>query len=238
MFRTIRLSCSFRMNDRPDMRTIPFILILGAMCTTQACTGGPSSAEHHAPDQLPVTTAQKDLSGLSKAWFASGCFWCVEEVYESVEGVEEAISGYSGGPEPNPTYEQVSSGRTGHAETVEVYYDPEVVSFETLVKVFFESHDPTTMNGQGPDAGTQYRSIAFYRTAEEKAIIEKTIAELNASEQYDAPVVTEVKAFEQFWPAEDYHQNYVRQNPDERYVRGVSIPRFERFKKAMPEVLK
>ncbi|MCB1106416.1 MAG: peptide-methionine (S)-S-oxide reductase MsrA, partial [Cephaloticoccus sp.] len=140
--------------------------------------------------------------------------------------------------EENPTYAQVGSGSTSHAEAVMVYYDPKVVSYATLVKVFFASQDPTTPNRQGPDRGTQYRSIAFYRNAEEKAIIQEEIAALNASGKYSSPIVTEVVPFEKFWPAEDYHQDYVRHHPDEGYVRGVSIPRFERFKKAMPEVLK
>lgn len=220
------------------MRTISLLFLLGAMCATQACSGGASFNDRPASGDPVQDTPKKDLDGLTRAYFASGCFWCVEEVFESVSGVEEAISGYAGGAEPDPTYAQVSNGSTGHAETVEVFYDPEVVSFETLVNVFFASQDPTTKNRQGPDAGTQYRSIAFYQTAEEKAIIEKEIAALNASGKYASPIVAEVMAFERFWPAEDYHQDYVRHHPDESYVRGVSIPRFERFKKAMPEVLK
>jgi peptide-methionine (S)-S-oxide reductase len=198
-----------------------------------AGTTTPEMAEAPATEQQ-----QKDLSGLSRAYFASGCFWCVEEVFESVRGVEETVSGYAGGTEANPTYEEVGSGRTGHAESVEVFYDPKVVSYATLLKVFFASQDPTTPDRQGPDAGRQYRSIAFYRTPEENAAIEQEIKELNASGKYRSPIVTEVTAFTKFWPAEDYHQNYVRNHPNEGYVRGVSIPRFERFKQAMPEVLK
>jgi peptide-methionine (S)-S-oxide reductase len=211
-------------------------MLLPLLLSFLACTSGPS-ATSNADDSAPVPQ-RADLSGYSRAYFASGCFWCVEEVFESVRGVKETISGYSGGPERNPTYQQVSSGATGHAESVEVYYDPKVVSYATLVQVFFASQDPTTPNRQGPDAGTQYRSIAFYQSAAEKGTIEKIIAELNASGKYRSPIVTEVKAFEKFWPAEDYHQNYVRHHPDESYVRSVSIPRFERFKQAMPEVLR
>ncbi len=180
----------------------------------------------------------QDLSKLNKAYFAEGCFWCAEEVFESVRGVHEVISGYSGGTEKKPTYEDVGSGKTGHAEAIEVYYDPEVVSFETLVNVFFASQDPTTLNRQGPDAGTQYRSIAFYSNKDEKEQIENTIKTLNASGQYDAPIVTQVVPFEKFWPAEKYHQDYVKQNPENPYVQSVSQPRFERFKAKMPEVLK
>lgn len=195
------------------------------------------SPDNSAQEALNSESPQ-DLSGLSTAYFASGCFWCVEEVFESVKGVKEAVSGYAGGTEKNPTYQQVGNGSTGHAEAVEVFYDPKVVNYATLLKVFFNSQDPTTKNRQGPDAGAQYRSIAFYQTTEEKALIETMIKELDASGKYTSPIVTQVTSFEKFWPAEDYHQNYVRQHPDEGYVRGVSIPRFERFKKEMPEVLK
>lgn len=192
-------------------------------------------------DEQPATAPsgqKQDLAGLSTAHFAAGCFWCMEEVFQSVKGVKEVISGYSGGTAPNPTYEEVSSGRTSHAEAVEVYYDPKVVSYATLLKVFFASQDPTTPDRQGPDAGTQYRSIAFYNTPERKAQIEAYIKQLNASGQYDRPIVTQVVPFVKFWPAEAYHQDYVRRHPGDPYVQSVSIPRFERFKAKMPEVLK
>ena len=195
-------------------------------------------SSRNVQDTTLINESPQDLSGSSTAYFASGCFWCVEEVFESVKGVKEAVSGYSGGTEQNPTYQQVGSGSTGHAEAVEVFYDPEVVSYTTLIKVFFNSQDPTTKDRQGPDAGAQYRSIAFYQNQEEKGVIESMIKELDASGKYTSPIVTQVVSFEKFSPAEDYHQNYVRLHPNEGYVRGVSIPRFERFKREMPEVLK
>ena len=215
-------------------------MLLLSIALLTACTNAPTAVNAGSNDMGTATseTQQKDLSGYSTAYFASGCFWCVEEVFESVKGVAEAVSGYAGGTEKKPTYQQVGSGATGHAEAVQVYYDAKVVSYATLLKVFFASQDPTTPNRQGPDRGTQYRSIAFYQTPEEKAQIEKEIAALNASGKYSSPIVTEVSPFEKFWPAEDYHQDYVRQHPNESYVRSVSIPRFERFKQAMPEVLK
>lgn len=182
--------------------------------------------------------SSKKMGELSKAYFASGCFWCVEAVFESVKGVEEAVSGYSGGSEKNPTYQQVGAGRTGHAEAVEVYYDPEIVSYETLVKVYYGSHNPTTVNGQHPDFGPQYRSMILYTNDEEKKIAEEFKAKLDASEKYGAPIATEIVAFEKFWPAEDYHQNYERLNPNNSYVRNVSIPRLNRFKAKFPELLK
>jgi peptide-methionine (S)-S-oxide reductase len=180
----------------------------------------------------------KDLSGFQKAYFASGCFWCVEAIFESVKGVEEAVSGYAGGHTDDPTYESIGTGRTGHAESVEVYYDPEIVSYETLVKVFFSSHDPTTVNGQAPDYGTQYRSMILYQNESEKVIIEQMKTTLSASGNYNAPLATEIVPLEKFYPAEDYHQDYERKHPENPYVRSVSIPRLNKFKEALPNLLK
>ncbi|MGJ8759358.1 MAG: peptide-methionine (S)-S-oxide reductase MsrA [Polaribacter sp.] len=171
------------------------------------------------------------------AYFASGCFWCVEAIFESVSGVEEAVSGYAGGHTLNPTYKSIGTGKTGHSETVAVYYNPEKVSFKTLVTVFFGSQDPTTKNGQHPDYGTQYRSIAFYETAAEKAIIEKMIEKLNA-EVYNGKIATEVTKLKKFYKAEEYHQDFERRNPNQGYIKAVSIPRLNKFKKRFPALLK
>ena len=171
------------------------------------------------------------------AYFASGCFWCVEAIFESVSGVEEAVSGYAGGHTLNPTYNTIGTGKTGHAETVAVYYNPKKVSFKTLVTVFFGSHNPTTVNGQHPDYGTQYRSIAFYSNATEKQIIENTIAKLN-KEVYNGKMATEVTKHTIFYKAENYHQDFERRNPNQGYVKAVSIPRLNRFKAKFPELLK
>lgn len=175
-------------------------------------------------------------NGLEKAYFASGCFWCVEAIYESIEGVKEAVSGYSGGHTKNPTYESSNTGRTGHAEAVEVIYDPEVVSFRTLVEVYFGSQDPTQVNGQGPDQGSQYRSIIFFQNAKQKQIIEEVKAEV--AENYNKPIAAEILPFQKFWVAEDYHQNYERNNPNNPYIQKVSIPRLNRFKEKFPDILK
>lgn len=182
--------------------------------------------------------SKQDLQKYETAYFASGCFWCVEAIYESVKGVKEVISGYSGGTEENPTYEQVSYGKTSHAEAVKIYYDPKEISYIELVQVFFGSHDPTSLNRQGPDRGAQYRSIAFYKNPEEKKIIESYMAALEESNIYEDPIVTEVTAFTKFYDAEDYHQDYENKNPDNSYVRQVSIPRLNRFKKNFPGYLK
>lgn len=184
--------------------------------------------------------AQKDpahLDSLQTAYFASGCFWCVEVVFESVEGVEEAVSGYAGGEIENPTYQQVSSGRTRHAEAVKVYYDSSKVSYETLVEVFFNSHDPSTKDAQGPDHGPQYRSVAFYETAEEKAIIDRKIKYYKSDGTF-SKITTEVTELDKFYRAEEYHQDFERKNPNQGYIQAVSIPRLNRFKAKMPEVLK
>jgi peptide methionine sulfoxide reductase msrA/msrB len=177
-------------------------------------------------------------NNLKKATFASGCFWCVEAVFESVKGVEEAISGYSGGTKDNPTYEEVGSGNTGHSESVEVYYDSTKISYPELLKVYFACGDPTQVNGQGPDQGTAYRSMVFYKNMVEKKIIEDYIKNLTASGKYSRPIAVEVSPFVKFWPAEDYHQDYVKLNPTQRYVLGESIPRLNRTKKLIPELLK
>lgn len=184
------------------------------------------------------TVNTEELAKSSKAYFASGCFWCVEAVFESVKGVSETVSGYSGGEIKNPTYQQVAAGLTKHAEAVEVYYDPEVVDYATLVKVFFGSHDPTTANRQGPDRGPQYRSMVYYQNASEKQIVEDYIKQLEDSDAYRGSIVTEVVPFEVFYYAEDYHQDYERNNPSNPYIRQVSIPRLKKFQKQFPELLK
>jgi len=187
-------------------------------------------------DAKPVMVkATKD--GLSKAYFASGCFWCVEAVYESVKGVKESISGYSGGHTKNPTYESSNTGKTGHAEAVEIIYDPEVVSFATLVDVYFGSQDVTQVNGQGNDRGSQYRSIIFYQNDEQKKIIDEKVAALS-KEIAPAKVAAEVMPFEKFWIGEDYHQDFEKLHPNHGYIRAVSVPRLKRFQAKFPHLLK
>lgn len=196
--------------------------------TTSTVQENTASIQEKMEEKTPMS--KQDLEGYETAYFASGCFWCVEAIYESVKGVKEVYSGYSGGPEENPTYEDVAYGRTGHAEAVEVYYDPNVISFTELVQVFFGSHDPTSLNRQGPDRGAQYRSIAFYKSDKEREIITKYMEALEASNVYGRPIVTQVVPFEKFYIAEAYHQDYERRNPNNSYIRNVSIPRLNRFK--------
>lgn len=180
---------------------------------------------------IPVGSKQKSSANEAVATFAQGCFWHSEIVFQSLAGVRDAVSGYSGGTKPNPDYETVCTGTTGHAEAVQVYYDPSKISFATLVKAFFASQDPTTLNRQGNDEGTQYRSIAFYRNDNEKKIIEAEIKQLTDAKKYNSKIVTEVVPFKKFYNAEDYHQEYIHFHPDNSYVSNVSIPDYLNFRK-------
>ena len=213
-----------------------FLILL--FTSSQCSTAQTSEQSSMKADKIASTSEKKaKLDAYSTAYFASGCFWCVEAVFESVEGVAEVFSGYSGGSADNANYSAVSSGRTKHAEAVEVYYDPSVVTYETLLKVFFGSHDPTTLNRQGPDAGPQYRSAIFYTSAEEKEQAESYIQSLLDEGTFDK-ITTEVAPFEAFYVAEEYHQDYEKKNPNQPYVRSVSIPRLNKFLKKYPELLK
>ena len=183
--------------------------------------------------------APKDLTGLAVATFAGGCFWAQEEVFEEVKGVRAAVSGYSGGTVANPSYEQVAERTTGHAEAVQVYYDPKMVSYATLLDIFLRaSHNPTQLNRQGPDVGDEYRSAVFYRTAEEKAVAEAAIKRVNEAKVYSDPVVTQVAALKVFYPAEDYHQGYYRLHPNQPYIASVSRAKVEHFQKEFPQLVK
>ena len=184
------------------------------------------------------TLATADTLGLSKATFAGGCFWCTEAYFERLRGVEAVVSGYTGGTTANPTYSEVSAGKTDYAEAVQVYYNPDSITFETLVEVFFATHDPTTLNRQGPDYGEQYRSIAFYRTPEERKIIDEHIRQLTASGRYKNKIVTYVQPFRKFWEAEEYHQDYYRRNPTDPYVVSVAKPKVLKFEKQYKDRLK
>lgn len=206
------------------------VIVAGIAIVVTACENSKSqdSPAHRINLKAP--------DGRAVAAFASGCFWCTEHIFESVVGVDSAVSGYAGGTTSNPTYESVNTETTGHAESVLVYYDPSVVSYQELTKVFFLSHDPTTPDRQGPDVGSSYRSILFYSNPEEKAIAEEAIKEFQP--RFKDPIVTEIKPLEEFYRAEGYHQDYIRHNPNTPYVVRVSIPRFERFKNVYDGKLK
>ncbi len=172
------------------------------------------------------------------ATLAGGCFWCIEAVFEQLRGVERVVSGYCGGKVARPTYEQVCTGKTGHAESVQVTFDPQVISYRQLLEVFFSVHDPTTLNRQGIDVGTQYRSAIFYHSPEQKATAEGMIAELQAASPRERPIVTQVVPFRSFYPAEDYHQGYYRRNPDQGYCRTEIAPKMAKLRKLFAVKLK
>jgi peptide-methionine (S)-S-oxide reductase len=225
----------------PMTKLFSALMGLGALALT-AC-GPQQSAQAQTPPQTPqrATTgfAPANLTGLAQATFAGGCFWAQEEAFEEIKGVKQVVSGYAGGTVPHPTYEQVADQHTGHAEAVNIYYDPKVVSYQTLADIFFTaSHDPTQLNRQGNDTGPEYRSVAFYRTPEEKKIIEQTIAKVNAAKQYDSKIVTQVAPLGQFWDAEDYHQGYYRLNPDNPYITNVSARKVAHVRERFPQALK
>lgn len=196
------------------------------------------NASNPSIDQDEFAKLPKNTEGLSVATFAGGCFWCTEAVFERVIGVKYVISGYSGGTTAFPTYGMVSAGKTDYAEAIQIYYDPELVSFTTLLDVFFKAaHDPTQMNRQGPDVGPQYRSIAFFRDEQEQEQIVQKITELEIDD-FDVEIVTEVEPFKKFYPAEKYHQDYYESHQDNSYVYNVSRPKVLKFEKNFPDLLK
>jgi peptide-methionine (S)-S-oxide reductase len=206
-------------------------IILFASCAqTQGSKINPDTKEA-AESKIFTGTKKASSEGEAVASFAEGCFWHTEIVFQSLEGVRDAVSGYAGGFDTSPDYDKVCTGETGHAETVNVYYDPRKISFATLVKAFFASHDPTQLNRQGNDEGSQYRSIAFYRNQEEKNIIDAEIKRLTDAKKYNEAIVTEVKPFDKFYPAEDYHQEYISEHPNNTYVAYVSIPDYKKFRR-------
>ncbi len=210
-----------------------FTLFFVASMTTGFVSCGQKTSKNNT-----AQNTKTDLSKDSKAYFAAGCFWHEEALFESIKGVDEAVSGYAGGTTKNPDYEMVETGNTGHAESVIVYYDPSKISYPTLLEVYFAGQDPTQKNGQAPDFGSQYRSIAFYTNNTEKEEIENYIKQLNASGKYNAPIAVNVMPLTKFWPAESYHQDYIAKHPNSGYVQNVSIPEIKQFQKEYPQLIK
>lgn len=178
------------------------------------------------------------MKELETATLAAGCFWCVEAVFDDLRGVEDVVSGYAGGTTENPTYREVCDGRTGHAEVIQINFDPAEISFKEILEVFFTVHDPTTLNRQGNDVGTQYRSAIFYHSDEQRRVAEETIADITAARLYDDPIVTEITALDRFWPAEDYHQEYFANNPNQPYCAAVVSPKVAKFRQKFATRLK
>jgi peptide-methionine (S)-S-oxide reductase len=192
------------------------------------------------PEKMSQIESQgvSDLKDREVVTLGGGCFWCIEAIFDELKGVEEVESGYSGGQVENPTYKEVCTGTTGHAEVVQVTFDPEVIPLKDILKVFFTVHDPTTMNRQGPDVGPQYRSAVFYRNQEQQTTVEKVIQEIEEEKLWDSPIVTEVTPFEAFFKAEDYHQEYYKLNGKQPYCRLVIAPKIAKFRKEYKERLK
>lgn len=222
------------------------ILMAGLLfsCAAKQKTDGANEA--NSGDKVPPSSytvepsafTEEDKAKLDTATFASGCFWCTEAVFERIKGVKSVVSGYSGGTQPNPTYQEVSAGNTDYAESVEIYYDPSEVSYETLLKAFFASHDPTQVNRQGPDIGKQYRSAIFFHNEKQQEAATTYMEALDNSGKYNKPIATEITQYDKFYVAEDYHQNYYEHNQDNPYVTSVSKPKVEKFEKQFKELLK
>lgn len=225
------------------MKHLLLYLVLGLWAT--ACQGQTRPAptaktmndqpnQTQSLPQTPVTVPP----GMAVATLGNGCFWCTEAVFDELRGVQSATSGYSGGAVKNPSYKEVCTGRTGHAEALQIIYDPKVVSFEKLLEVFWQTHDPTTLNRQGADVGTQYRSAIFYHNEEQRKIAEDLKKKLDAAGAYSDPIVTEITPFANFYPAEDYHQEYYKLNGEAPYCQFVVRPKVEKFRKVFKEDLK
>ena len=210
-------------------------LILAAVLVVILGSNNKSNAQSEVGNE---EGANQKMENLEKATFGSGCFWCTEAVFERLKGVYKVVSGYSGGTVENPTYEQVCTGKTGHAEVTQITYDPKVITYDELLEVFWKTHDPTTLNRQGNDVGTQYRSVIFYHNDEQKRLAEKYKEELNKSGIWDKPIVTEIVPFTNFYPAENYHQNYYDNNPSQPYCSFVITPKVEKFEKVFKDKLK
>ena len=176
--------------------------------------------------------------GLEQATLGGGCFWCLEAVFEQARGVDKVVSGYSAGQTPNPTYEQICGGQTGHAEVVQITFDPQVISYRSLLEIFFTIHDPSTPNRQGNDRGTQYRSIILYHDANQKAVAQAVMQEITTRNIWNAPLVTQLEALQQFYPAEDYHQGYFRGHPNQGYCQAVVAPKVVKFREKHQDLLR
>jgi peptide-methionine (S)-S-oxide reductase len=195
------------------------------------------SLDRKGADQIDETSPA-DAKDLQTATFGSGCFWCTEGIFQQIHGVHSVVSGYSGGHVANPTYEKVCSGATGHAEVVQITFDPNLISYTELLEAFWRTHDPTTLNRQGNDVGTQYRSAIFYHSEEQRQLAESIQQQLDSSGSFDRPIVTEIVPFREFYPAEKYHQNYFDLNPRQPYCKFVIGPKIEKFRKVFKDKLK
>jgi peptide-methionine (S)-S-oxide reductase len=221
-----------------SMKNLFLSLGLGFLALSCQGQAGSGTAKTMTDEKTIPTTTVQVPPGMAVATFGNGCFWCTEAVFEELKGVQSATSGYSGGHVKNPAYREVGTGRTGHAEVLQIIYDPKVVSFEKLLEVFWQTHDPTTLNRQGADVGTQYRSAIFYHTEEQRKLAAEYKQKLDAAKAFDGPIVTEITPFSNFYVAEDYHQEYFKLNGDAPYCQFVVRPKVEKFRKVFAADLK
>ncbi len=240
----LQLNCTqfIPMIAKPHIMKSVFVIAFAGLSTLLSCAQKSSSNNNTKVTMEQKETLPKDnpaLPGTEIATFANGCFWCTEAIFEQLDGVISATSGYTGGDVKNPTYKEVCSGNTGHAECLQIVYDPAKITFDELLEVFWETHDPTTLNRQGADVGTQYRSGVFYHNEEQKEKAEKYKAALDSSGAFNSPIVTEITPFTKFYPAEDYHQQYFELNGNSNpYCRVVILPKLEKFRKVFADKLK
>lgn len=215
-------------------------LLLGSfLCITfVSCAQKKKTSMNNLQDKSEAALPDQGAAKVDTATFAEGCFWCTEAFFQQLKGVKKVVSGYSGGHVPDPSYEEVCTGTTGHAEASEIIYDPSVISYDQLLEAFWESHDPTTLNRQGNDVGTQYRSVVFYHNENQKEKAEAYKKKLNASGAFDAPIVTAIEPLRNFYPAENYHQDYYDNNPNQPYCQMVIRPKLEKFRKVFKDELK
>lgn len=214
------------------MKALTAILLMGALALG-ACNSKAQNSERPNKEKVSM-----DNQNLEQATFGAGCFWCVEAVFEELKGVKSVIAGYAGGHVEDPTYKQVTTGTTGHAEVTRITYDPEVISYEQLLTVLWHTHNPTTKNRQGADVGPQYRSVIFYHNEEQKKIAEKSLKEVDQSDLWEDPIVTEIEPISNYSEAENYHQNYYANNPNAGYCQVVIAPKLKKFRKEFPHLLK
>lgn len=211
-----------------------FLVLISMLVILIGCKQ--SSSQNHKNEKVRMNQAEE--SKLQTATFGSGCFWCTEAIFERIKGVNSVVSGYSGGNVPNPTYEAVCTGKTGHAEVIQLTFEPKIVSYDALLEIFWKTHDPTTLNRQGADVGTQYRSVIFYHNDDQKKKAESYKSELSKAGIWNDPIVTEISPFTKFYGAEKYHQDYYEQNPNQGYCAFVITPKLEKFEKIFKDKLK
>ncbi len=217
---------------------LKYIFTIAVICFIAIGCKMTNSSEVKVNQSQTISEPKGDQSKMETATLAGGCFWCIETIFDDLKGVDKVVSGYSGGKTKNPTYEEVCSGKTGFAEAVQITFDPSVISYEKLLEIFFHIHNPTTLNKQGADVGTQYRSAIFYESDEQKKTAEEVIKKIGSSGLWDDPIVTEVTKFDTFYPAEDYHQDYYINNKEKSYCSIVIAPKVQKFYKDYKDLLK